>query len=89
MANFITGSRIILSIILFFIAPLSPAFYALYVTAGLTDMLDGAANYYLQSFVDSDYVPNHGLHGYSREELQVFADLLSPRIRHVGIRGID
>lgn len=53
------------------------------------DMLDGAANYYLQNFVDSDYVPNHGLHGYSREELQVFADLLSLRIRHVGIRGID
>ena len=42
MANFITGSRIILSILLLFITPFSPAFYALYLTAGLTDMIDGA-----------------------------------------------
>ena len=41
MANFITGSRIVLSILLFFCTPFSPAFYALYITAGLTDMIDG------------------------------------------------
>ena len=43
MANFITGSRIVLSILLFFCTPFSPAFYALYITAGLTDMIDGTA----------------------------------------------
>jgi CDP-diacylglycerol--glycerol-3-phosphate 3-phosphatidyltransferase len=42
MANLITGSRIILSIFLLFFAPFSAAFYALYLAAGLTDMVDGA-----------------------------------------------
>ena len=41
MANVITGSRIILSILLLFFTPFSPAFYALYLAAGLTDMIDG------------------------------------------------
>ncbi len=41
MANTITGSRIILSIFLLFCTPFSPVFYALYLTAGLTDMIDG------------------------------------------------
>jgi len=41
MANTITVSRIILSIFLLFCTPFSPVFYALYLTAGLTDMIDG------------------------------------------------
>ena len=41
MANLITGSRIALSVLLLFCIPFSPAFYALYLTAGLTDMIDG------------------------------------------------
>ena len=41
MAKLITGSRIILSILLLFCTPFSPAFYALYLTTGLTDMIDG------------------------------------------------
>lgn len=41
MANYITGSRIVLSILLLFCTPFSPAFYTLYLTAGLTDMIDG------------------------------------------------
>ena len=53
------------------------------------EMLHGAKNYYLQNFVDSDFVPNHGLHGYSADELRVFADLLSRHIKNVGIRGTD
>lgn len=42
MANVITGIRIILSIGLLFTPALSPTFYALYVVAGLSDMIDGA-----------------------------------------------
>ena len=53
------------------------------------EMLDGAENYYLQNFKDSDFVPNHGLHGYSADELKSFCDLLPPHIKHVGIRGTD
>ena len=53
------------------------------------EMLDGVENYFLQNFKDSDFVPNHGLHGYSLQELEVFSKMLSKHIKHVGIRGID
>ena len=42
IANIITGSRIVFSIAILFIHPLSPMFYVLYAVAGLTDMIDGA-----------------------------------------------
>ena len=41
MANIITGIRIALSAALLFFPAFSPVFYALYLTAGLTDMIDG------------------------------------------------
>ncbi len=41
MANIITGIRIICSIALLFFPAFSPAFYALYLLAGFTDMIDG------------------------------------------------
>ena len=41
MANIITVSRIICSIVLLFCPVFSPAFYTLYITAGLSDMIDG------------------------------------------------
>ena len=42
MANFITCIRIVLSAALLFCPPPSPAFYALYLAAGFSDMIDGA-----------------------------------------------
>jgi len=42
MANIITGIRIVLSIALMFCPALSPTFYALYIAAGFSDMIDGA-----------------------------------------------
>lgn len=42
MANIITGIRIVLSIALLFCPAFSPAFYALYITGGISDMIDGA-----------------------------------------------
>ena len=41
MANIITGIRIVFSIALLFCPLFSPAFYALYLTAGISDMIDG------------------------------------------------
>ena len=41
IANIITGSRIVLCIAILLFSPFSPAFYALYTAAGLTDMIDG------------------------------------------------
>ena len=42
MANLITVIRIVCSIALLFCPVFSPAFYALYITAGVSDMADGA-----------------------------------------------
>ena len=42
MANIITGIRIVLSVALLFCPALSPRFYALYIAAGFSDMIDGA-----------------------------------------------
>ena len=42
MANIITDVRILCSLALLFCQFPSPAFYFLYVTAGITDMIDGA-----------------------------------------------
>ena len=41
MANLITALRIICSIVLLFCPALSTSFYALYIVAGITDMIDG------------------------------------------------
>ena len=41
MANIITGIRIVLSIALLFSPTLSPAFFAMYITSGITDVIDG------------------------------------------------
>ena len=42
MANIITGIRIICSIALLFVPAFSPAFCVLYLTAGISDIADGA-----------------------------------------------
>ena len=42
MANIITCIRIICSIVMLFCPVFSPVFYALYITAGVSDMADGA-----------------------------------------------
>ena len=41
MANFITGSRIIISIAMLFFPVFSPGFYCLYLIAGCSDIADG------------------------------------------------
>ena len=41
VANYITLGRIILTIILFFIKPLTGLFYTIYIACGLSDIIDG------------------------------------------------
>ena len=41
IANFITAIRIVCSIALLFFPVFSPAFYTLYIVAGISDILDG------------------------------------------------
>ncbi len=42
MANIITGIRIAISVVLLFCPVLSTVFFSFYITAGITDMADGA-----------------------------------------------
>lgn len=53
------------------------------------ELLHGARAYYLQSFVDSDFVPDHSLHAFDKEELLDFVEILKPHIDTVELRGID
>ena len=41
LANYITFFRILCSVALLFFPAFSTAFYALYITAGVSDMIDG------------------------------------------------
>lgn len=53
------------------------------------EWIQGASRYYLQSYKDSENVLCPGFHAYSKEELEVFADLLRPMIPSVALRGVD
>lgn len=52
-------------------------------------MLKGADNYYLQSFIDSEYVPNHNLSSCDKATLLTYSELLSNYINNVNLRGIN
>ena len=53
------------------------------------ELIHGARAYYLQSFVDSDFVPNHDLHAFSKNELLEFVEILKPHVETVELRGVD
>lgn len=49
--------------------------------------IQGARRYYIQNFVDRDTVAYAGLSGFSRDELEGFADLVRPFAACVELRG--
>ena len=49
--------------------------------------LKGAKKYYLQKFVDSEYVILHGLHEVSEDEANKWKEILSKTIQNVNLRG--
>ncbi|NLG03093.1 MAG: anaerobic ribonucleoside-triphosphate reductase activating protein [Clostridia bacterium] len=51
--------------------------------------INGASHYYLQSFKNSEYVPNQSLHAYEKKDLLVFKELLSSYVSSIELRGID
>lgn len=56
---------------------------------GISKLIDGAENYYIQSFVSSDNMIGTGFSGYTKEELEHYADFVRPYVKNVLIRGID
>lgn len=65
------------------------SFHTMEVMKDIGLFLKGAKNYYLQSFIDSEYVPNHDLCAPSKEELLAIAKMLEEYISNVSLRGID
>ncbi len=53
------------------------------------DWIRGASAYYLQSFTDSDFVPDHQLHACDKETLLHFQEILSAYVQSVSLRGVD
>lgn len=51
--------------------------------------LQGAPKYFLQNYKDSEQVLTAGLHGFTKEELLEFCEILKPYIPNVQLRGID
>ena len=53
------------------------------------EWIRGADAYFLQSFKDSDFVPDHDLHPCDKETLLRFQEILTPYVQSVTLRGID
>ncbi|MCR5830514.1 MAG: anaerobic ribonucleoside-triphosphate reductase activating protein [Lachnospiraceae bacterium] len=52
-------------------------------------LLRGARRYFLQGYVESEFVPDKSLHAVPKEKLLQYVQELSKYIDHVEIRGID
>lgn len=50
-------------------------------------LIEGADKYFLQNFVDSDYVQNHDLLPASKEMLEEFVEVMKAHVKQVSIRG--
>lgn len=50
--------------------------------------LHGSERYFLQNYEESPAVIQKGFHGYSKEELSEFIQILAPHFQQTGIRGI-
>lgn len=52
-------------------------------------LIQGADRYFLQSFVDSDFVRDHSLAAYDKDTLLKLADIVRPFVKSVSLRGVD
>lgn len=56
---------------------------------GISKLIKGAKQYYLQGFIDSERVLKKGLSGYTREELEEFTIILRKSTTFTAVRGLD
>lgn len=59
------------------------------VIKDMANLLKDSSKYYIQSFVDSEYVPDHNLSSFSYDELSKIKSIFEQYINSVNIRGID
>lgn len=55
----------------------------------IAKMIEGAKQYYLQSFTDRDSVPFEGLHAHDADELRRFAKIMEGHVGAVHLRGVE
>ena len=55
---------------------------------GIASLIEGAEDYYIQNFVDSGNLIQSGYSGFTKEELEVFTHIVSPKVKKVSLRGI-
>ena len=55
---------------------------------GIAELISGAENYYIQSFVDRETVHFSGFSACSSEELETFKKIVEPCVKHIEIRGV-
>lgn len=65
------------------------AFHNREVMEDIGKLIKGAGKYYLQGFVDSEYVPDHSLKEVSKEELSEFVKIMSAYVKKAEIRGVE
>ena len=56
---------------------------------GIGELIRGADKYYIQSFIDSEYVPNHSLSACDKETLTKYLDIMSKYVKLAELRGVD
>ncbi len=56
---------------------------------GIAEWIEGAENYYLQSFVDRETVHYSGLEAYGPGQLEIFKSIVAPHVKNIEIRGVD
>lgn len=56
---------------------------------GISELIKGAKNYYLQGYVDSDRVICRGYTSYPYSELEAFLPIFEGKVSRVSIRGVD
>lgn len=56
---------------------------------GIGHLIKGADQYYIQNFVDSGRVIEDGFSGFSKEELESFAEAAAGYVKKVELRGVD
>ncbi len=59
------------------------------IMLSIGEWIRGAKAYYLQSYKDSEFVPDRTLHACKKEELLRFVEILTPFVDHVSLRGVD
>lgn len=52
------------------------------------EWLHGSDKYFLQNYQESPHMIQNGFHGYEKEQLSAFSQILSPHFHQVGIRGV-